>query len=447
MLIAEYDARMFEGLPDSLGFNPIARRLARVGSVATVVVVVGSIAGCGGPAWNLQIASARTKTLLPDELVDAETPAVSPEDVDPGPIETTRSASVGGPNGAITETTRRVIGPDGVDEVEIDIREELPVGVTYPIDGLVGQINGRPVYADEFLVPLEDRILRIVAELPEPDARFEIRRLVTSRFREYVDSELIIAEAESKLTPEMQQGVFAWLQNLQEETITNRGGTRETASTSIEEEFGLSIEEFMAQRRSLALASDLLQKRVRPRAIVSWRDVEQAYRANEAEFNPPPQIEIGRIRLHRDRKAEDYEKVKASFAAGKSFAEVAQMLDLPNDGAWLDLQLPPDGIAGTSLAKPVRERLTDLEVGAASEPLDQGAYTSWFTILDIRKPEGRSIYDPQVQLSLESELSGIRFAKEQDRYLSSLRDQWVAEAIEDMRVRLIKIAESRYVDR
>ena len=156
-------------------------------------------------------------------------------------------------DGVVTETTRRVIGPDGVDEVQVDLREELPVGVRYPIDGLVGQINGRPVFADEFLVPLEDRISD--RRRTEPEARFEIRRLVTgvSGVRRL---ELIIAEA-SSLTPEMQQGVFAWLQNLQEETITNRGGTRETAASSIEDEFGLSIEEFMAQRRSLALAGDL----------------------------------------------------------------------------------------------------------------------------------------------------------------------------------------------
>ena len=52
-----------------------------------------------------------------------------------------------------------------------------------------------------------------------------------------------------------------------------------------------------------------------------------------------------------------------------------------------------------------------------------------------------------MQLSLENELSSIRFAKEQNRYLTSLRDQWVADAIENMRVRLIKIAEARYLDR
>lgn len=423
-----------------------ARRLPiRVALVALFAATAG-LTGCGGPAWNMKIGQAPAQPVLPDELAEGATGTEAPS-VDPEPEIVTDSETATGPAGSVSETTRRVIGPDGTDETQVDFREELPVGVSYPIDGLVGQINGRPVYADDFLVPLEDRILRIVAEIPEPDSRFEIRRLVTARFREYVDSELIIAEAESNLSPEMQQGVFAWLQNLQEETITNRGGTRETATTSIEEEFGLSIEEFMAQRRSLALASDLLQKRVKPRAIVSWRDVEQAYRLNEVEYNPPPEILIGRIRLHRERKAEEFATAQAAFEAGQTFEQVVQTLGLPDRGQWLDLELPPDGISGTSLASPVKSRLENIDVGQASESLEQGSYTSWFTILEIKRPKGRSIYDPEVQLSLENELSGIRFAKEQNRYLTSLRDQWVADAIENMRVRLIKIAEARYLDR
>ena len=412
-----------------------------------VVVAVGVLAGCGGPAWNLKIGKGETKTLLPNELADGTAPGVDADNVVGPEIVSSESVSVGGPDGTVTTTSRRVMGPDGTEEIDLDFREELPVGVSYPIDGLVGQINGRPVYADDFLVPLEDRILRIVAELPEPDSRFELRRLVSARFREYVDSELIIAEAESNLTPEMQQGVFAWLQNLQEQTITDRGGTRETAATSIEEEFGLSIEEFMAQRRSLALASDLLRKRVQPRAIVSWRDVEQAYLANAVKFNPPPQVVIGRIRLHRDRNAERYEEVKQAFADGASFSSVAEMLELPDGGAWLDLTLPPEGITATSLATPVKSRLENLAIGEVSTPLDQSAFTSWFTIIEIRRPPGKSIYDPEVQLSLESELSGLRYTKEQTRYLESLRDRWVADAIEGMRTRLIKIAEARYLDR
>ena len=89
----------------------------------------------------------------------------------------------------------------------------------------------------------------------------------------------------------------------------------------------------------------------------------------------------------------------------------------------------------------------DIAIGEASTPLDQGPFTSWFTIIEIRRPPGKSIYDPEVQLSLESELSGLRYAKEQARYLESLRDRWVADAIEGMRTRLIKIAEARYLDR
>ena len=74
------------------------------------------------------------------------------------------------------------------------------------------------------------------------------------------------------------------------------------------------------------------------------------------------------------------------------------MLDIPDRGRG-STRTPPDGIAGTSLAKTVRDRLVGLEIGQTSEPLEQRPYTSWFTILEKKRPPGRSIYDPEVQLS------------------------------------------------
>ncbi|MEE2973519.1 MAG: hypothetical protein VX672_10360 [Planctomycetota bacterium] len=155
-----------------------------------------------------------------------------------------------------------IVGEDGVDRTVEYVVDDLPVGLAYPVEGLVGQINGRPVFADEFLIPLESRILRIVAEMPRPQAVQQVDLLVARRFQEYLNSELIIAEAESRLSPEQQQGVLAWLTSMQEDMITSRGGTRDSATSSIEDEFGLSLEEFVSQRRSVALAQDLLRKRV-----------------------------------------------------------------------------------------------------------------------------------------------------------------------------------------
>jgi hypothetical protein len=399
--------------------------------------------GCAAPS----VPQTEVRTVEPRDLAGADTPGVSADQVvGPVMVETETVEVVRG-DAEVSETAERIVSPDGVDETRLFVDETVAPGVAYPVEGLVGQINGRPVYADEFLLPLEDRLLRIVAELPLAQAVREMDLLIARRFDEYVNSELIIAEAESRLTAEQQQGVLAWLRNVREETITNRGGTRDAAAESIEDEFGVSIDEFMEQRRSLALGQDLLRKRVQPRAIVSWRDVVQAYRRQFAEFNPPAQVRLGRVRLNRERDAERIQAIETALADGADFAAIVVLADAPDGGAWTEIELPPGGLKDTTLAAQVRDRLDLTAPGTVSEPLDQGAFRTWFTVIAVDQPPGRSLYDPDVQLSLENQLSSMRFAQEQDRYIVSLRDRWVADNLNAMLARILTIARLRYLPR
>jgi hypothetical protein len=406
------------------------------------------VLGCGP-----RINSQPIKPVDPTDLTSA-----SPMQGEVSPLDAASEAE--GTLGIVQETEtveidgrsftegREVLTDGSEIEATREIRDvDLPVGVPYPIESLVGQINGRPVYAEEFLLPLEDRILRIVSEQPLANAARDIDMLVVRRFREFVDSELIIAEAESKLSVDQQQGVLAWLRSVQEDTIAGRGGTRDTASASIEEEFGLSFEEFLAERRSVALAGDLLRKRVQPRAIVSWRDIEQAYRRNYALFNPRPVLRIGRIRFNSEREAEKIKQVETLIADGGDLASICLAMEIPEEGFWLEMELPKDGLAGTSLIGAVKSRLEGLEPGQLSEPWAQTSFVSWFSVLSIERPPGRTIYEPSVQFALESELSNVRLMQEQERYLDSLKDRWVSADIEEMRRRLLAIARLRYLVR
>ncbi len=408
-----------------------------------ILAILLTAGGCAAPS----VPQTEVRTVEPRDLAGAETPGVSADQV-VGPVMIeTETVEVARGDAEVSETAERIVSPDGVDETRLFVDETVATGVAYPVEGLVGQINGRPVYADEFLLPLEDRLLRMIAELPLPQAVARMDLLIFERFQEYVDTELIIAEAESRLTAEQQQGILAWLRNAREEMITNRGGTRDAAAESIEDEFGVSIDEFMEQRRSFALAQDLLRKRVQPRAIVSWRDVVQAYRRQFAEFNPPAQVRLGRVRLNRERDAERIETIEAALANGADFASIATLADAPDGGAWRKIELPPGGLKDTTLAAQVRDRLDLTAPGTVSEPLDQGAFRTWFTVIAVDQPPGRSLYDPDVQLSLENQLSSMRFAQEQDRYIVSLRDRWVADNLNAMLARILTIARLRYLPR
>jgi len=316
------------------------------------------------------------------------------------------------------------------------------------VDGLVGQINGRPIFAESFLEVLEDRILQIVATRPRATAREEIMLLVNARFEDWVNSELIIAEAESQLSPEQQMGVLAWLRDLQEGEIIRRGGTRAAAESSLLEEQGLGIEEFLEMRRDRALAVDLLRRRVAPRVIVTSRDIEREFQRRQEEFNPGATIRIGRIWLDRERDGDAIELATRRFAEGATFGEVVAELELPDGGLWREFRLgqegADEGIAGLELAEDLRDRLIGLPIDRATESFQQGRRTVWLGILEIDQPPQRTLFDPDVQITIRNALQARGEAIERDRYIKSLRERWIAEDIDEMRFRLIDIALRRY---
>ena len=323
-------------------------------------------------------------------------------------------------------------------------RAPLDESRIWPVESLVGQVNGRPIYAEEFFEPIEDQLRVIAAGADRAQARRTLEAFVAQRFKAAVDSELVVAEAESKLSPEQQAGLFAWLRSLQEETIAQRGGIRAAAEESLQAEEGGSIEDFLRITRDTQLARRLLNERIEPRAIVSWRDVEQEYERRRGEFNPRPQIRIGRVRLSVETDAAAIERVKALVAEGKDFASIASELKVADGGLWNTFELPENGIADLEFSDAIKARLEGLAEGAVSRPIESRDFVSWYAVLDIETPGSRSIYDPDVQLSIEDELRARRRIIERERYFESLRSRWVTDDISRIERKLIDIALQRY---
>lgn len=359
----------------------------------------------------------------------------------------------GGDAGAAREVAvgrSEVVSKTADGRTEVDARSpqmvarRVDVGESWPIEGLVGQVNGRPIFIDAFFNPIEDRLLALASMADRVEARRAIMAVVSREFKETVDSELIVAEAESQLSPEQQQGLFAWLRSLQEETIAERGGSRAAAEQSLESEGAVSLDDFLAGERDKALAIRLLSQRIEPRTIVSWRDVVQEYERRKGEFNPPPAIKIGRIRLDPSAEGESVAKVKALVAEGKGFAAIARELGVAEGGFWNRYELPSNGIAGLDLSDAIKQRLDGLKVDQVSEPIEARGFISWLAIMEVETQAQRSLYDRSVQLALEDELRGRRRLIERARYIDTLRSRWVTDDIEAMERRLVEIALQRY---
>ncbi|MEY4117524.1 MAG: hypothetical protein RLZZ116_852 [Planctomycetota bacterium] len=323
--------------------------------------------------------------------------------------------------------------------------QRVPPGGLWPVDALVGQVNGRPVFADEFFGPIEDQLRQIAANPDRVAGREQFVRTIRGYFKQTVDSELIVAEAESQLSPEQQQGVLAWLKSMQEATIAERGGSRAAAEASLQAEEDKTLDEFMQQRREVSLALRLLNQRIEPRAIVSWREVEQAYQRDAKIYNPPSQVRIGRIKLDAVADAAKIERVRALVKEGKKFSEIAKELDLSEGGVWQASELPAGGVQALPLADGVLSRLKPLQPDQVSEELVQKeGFVVWFAIMEISQPRARSIYDRDLQLAITRQIQDVRRAIERQRYIASLRSRWVTDDIVEMEERLVGFALERY---
>ena len=427
--------------------------------VANIICVFGTVAAVG-------IALSGCETLVDRPETEAEVIAydfshhsngnsgldivqVPPTVFAPEEIRTTVDIEKEGEaEKVITQKERVQKNADGTEKV-INVgaaTDEIRVkpGEKWTIESLIGQINGRPVYAGKFMTSIEDRILRIVAENPPGNAQRLIEKLIQDRFQQYINNELIISEAEGMLSPEMQAGIFAWIQSIQEQTVAGNGGNRTSATQSIEDQFGMNMEQYLKEKRDEALASDLLRRRVEPRTIVSWRDVERQYSMLEKEFNPEPRITIGRIRLQVSDELE-IKNVQERFKRGETFAQVVTALNVPDGGKWQQYPLPKNGLAGLELADDIKKILLAVENGHVTEELRKGSTATWYCVTNVQEQATRSIFESALQRSIRRGLKEQRGAYERNRYLASLRDRWVTNDIDQMTKRLIVIAWERYL--
>ena len=394
-------------------------------------------------------SAAFSKGNLPED-VNPSIVQIPDADLEPPKVETDDTTVVVANGNKITTQTTEVVStaPDGAtmtQKVPENIVAQLPINQKWPVDSLVGQINGKPLYASEFLRSREDRIINIAAKTERNAARLEIIQVISEAFDQTVNNSLIISEAEAMIPAEGQAGVLAWLKDLQEKEIANRGGSRADAQRSIEEEFpGTTIEEFMNRQKNQALAGDLLNRRIRPRTIVSWRDVERLYDVNSAAYNPLPTIRIGRIAVLKSNQAQ-VDQIKASFAQGKSFSQVSKELNLENDGLWREIKIPQGGIdAIPDIVDEMKSRIKGLAINKVDGPIETKTQVTWMTLISEQQVRAKSIFDPQLQLQLRRQIEGQRYSIEQQHYFQSLRTRWVASDLESMKARLISITLNRY---
>jgi hypothetical protein len=323
--------------------------------------------------------------------------------------------------------------------------ETLP-GHPVVVESLIGQVNGRPVYADDVLGPITDQLRAEYERLSWQQFKPLMEQLVMQRLQEVTLNELFLAEARASLSEQQQHGLMGFLKQLEQDVVGRSGGVHAKAEQAVLAQEGRTLEEYLELEEERVLIQQLMNDRVRHQAVVSWHDIDRAYKARLDEFQPAGRIVIGRIRL-RTADTEAIAQVQQALDADSPFSAVATEAGLPDGGVWESFELPESGIQGLEITDAYKLVLEGLKQGQVSAPLQRGAFTMWFAILDHTQGEQRSLYDPAVQRQLQLELYSRAVVEAQNEFVKDVLQRGIYDEMALMHNRAITIAATRFPPR
>jgi len=257
-------------------------------------------------------------------------------------------------------------------------------------------------------------------------------------------ADLFLAEAEASLTPEQQMGLLAFMRRLKEDLISHSEGLETTAQRRSQEE-GKTLEQTVEERRDAALISKQIADKIKPRVIVSWKDVEREYARRYAEFNPPARVILSRLRLDGKDPADakKIEEVKAKLAAGEDFKAVCEAV-APKDYSTLEpLLMGPGGISDVEVNPKYKPALAAIKVGQTTAPIEMAdSVVIWLHADSIDQPPGQSLFE--VQRMLAREIEARRSQEERAKYIDALFERGIFDDLREMGQRALIVARLRY---
>jgi len=347
-----------------------------------------------------------------------------------------RPVSDWNPDRPVTERTVYVAS-DRTGESFTMHNEQDDKPAVYTVDAMVGQINGRPLYASTIFDEIGDETIRTMAA-NQPKAEFvrDIYILLKNTLGQKITDALLLAEAQASLTEREQAGLLDILRNYREQLISEAGGFVAGAEAKLQRERGISLQEAVEQQRQKILVSKYLQDQLYPRIHVTRYDVERYYQENIEEYQPSPSITV-QVLLARNPR--DADAVEEALAEGKAFKEISQMRgvrlsELEHSGDIASY----DGLAWEQANAAVHA----LSEGEHSDRVKVPIGSVWVKVAEVETGESQSL--PEVYLDIEKRLRAQRFDQLNRKYMAELLDEGNYTPVEQMLDALVEVAVNRY---
>lgn len=337
-----------------------------------------------------------------------------------------------------------------LEEQEIDDAYDISIrtGETIVVDSLIGQVNGRPIFADEILTPIMDQLNADYARMPWDQFRPYVVQLVSRQLREVIYNELFLSEARAGLSEQQEGGFLAWMNDMRGELIGQRGGISADANRQMLEEEGKTIDEYLKLEEERQLIQVLMNERVQPNVLVSWKDVERAWEMRKAQYNQPSTVTLGRIRLKTEGNEDTIKLLQDELEAGEPFSVVAKQAGMSDEGVWETFKLGEDErIDEIEVADFYKEHLKGLGPGQTSKPFERGSRTIWVSVIEVNRGVTRSLYEPSIQRALYQDVYSRRLSTAQGEFIDGILQDGIYDDLAEMESKVVKIALSRFLAR
>ncbi|MEM8835187.1 MAG: peptidylprolyl isomerase [Planctomycetota bacterium] len=402
-------------------------------ATATMLCAIGCASSNDQAAPRTQVQAgdfAGQPSGTPDNRVAQETPI---ESID-------RTEALGGED----DTVLTVGSPErrAVDQTYANVEDRGSIVV----DRLVGQMNGRPLYASEFFEPMDTRFKREAERLGTQEWLQMASKDIQAALYDQLRDELLLAEFQSTLRPEERIGVLAFITSIREQVVSGNLGAESLANQRLLEREGRTLDEKIQDIADRQFIAEQLRREIGGRVNVSYREVRQYYERNRAEFNPPPTAMLTNVRVPA-RNTERIDRIAARLGAGDDFFDIVN--DETERGRFFaqqyeaELKDAPYSEARLYGPDPLNDAARRLAPGETTPRIDFQGFAWWIHLERFEQPKGKSLYE--AQLEIEQKLLGDRQTEELERYLTEIFGRGSFTNIREMQTALLEFAALRYL--
>ncbi|MCC7204531.1 MAG: peptidyl-prolyl cis-trans isomerase [Phycisphaeraceae bacterium] len=269
-------------------------------------------------------------------------------------------------------------------------------GPAYTIEALVGQVNGRPVYAGRILDPIDEQLRALVRTQPPQQFVRKARELIASRVDQVIFDQLILGEAERMLSDRQRDGLRYSLKEKRAELVRKHGrGSEQIADKVLLDTTGKDLVQTLREERERMLVQNYTAQQIVPKIDVTRSDIERYYQQNIEQYQPAPQRTIHMIVAD----AEHAPTVAQRLAAGESFLTLAADAAV-NTYRPAQAGLFAEKAAGSKIFEnaDLNAATLALKPGGHTQGMPLEDHTVWVHVDKIEQSRARSLQDVQAEI-------------------------------------------------